>query len=124
MEDGKLKPYDFVAAGDARSYADLMTPAGLAAIATYANGIGPFKRSIVPQGENRALLPATSLVADAHKAGLVVHPYTFRDEPEFLAPDYGLDPVKEYLQFYRLGVDGVFSDFGDTAVRARRLMGR
>ena len=124
MEDGKLKPYDFVAAGDARSYGDLMTPAGLAAIAAYANGIGPGKRSIVPQGANRALLPPTSLVADAHKAGLVVHPYTFRDEPEFLAPDYGLDPVKEYLQFYWLGVDGVFSDFGDTAVRARRLMGR
>ena len=124
MEDGKLKPYDFVAAGDPRSYGDLMTPTGLAAIAAYANGIGPFKRSIVPQGANRSLLPPTSLVADAHKAGLVVHPYTFRDEPEFLAPDYGFDPVKEYLQFYRLGVDGVFSDFGDTAVRARRLMGR
>jgi glycerophosphoryl diester phosphodiesterase len=122
MEDAKLKPYDFVFAGDRRSYGDLMTPEGLAAIATYAGGIGPFKRSIVPQGADKALLPPTSLVADAHKAGLVVHPYTFRDEPEFLAPDYGLDPMKEYLQFFRLGVDGVFSDFGDTAVRAKRLM--
>ena len=124
MEDGKQKPYDFVATGDRRTYGDLMTPAGLAAIAAYASGIGPGKRSIVPQGSNRALLPPTSLVADAHKAGLVVHPYTFRDEPEFLAPDYGLDPVKEYLQFYGLGVDGVFSDFGDTAVRARSLLRR
>jgi glycerophosphoryl diester phosphodiesterase len=124
MEDSKLKPYDFVAAGDPRTYADLMTPAGLAAIAAYANGIGPFKRSIVPQGANRRLLPPTSLVADAHRAGLVVHPYTFRDEPEFLAPDYGLDPVKEYIQFYGLGVDGVFSDFGDTAVRAKGLFRR
>ena len=50
--------------------------------------------------------------------------YTFRDEPEFLAPDYRLDPIKEYLQFYMLGVDGVFSDFGDTAVRARNLLWR
>ena len=124
MEDAKLKPYDFVVAGDRRSYGDLMTPAELAAIASYASGIGPFKRSIVPQGANGALLPPTSLVADAHKARLVVHPYTFRDEPEFLAPDYGLDPVKEYLQFFRLGVDGVFSDFGDTAVRARSQVGR
>ena len=70
------------------------------------------------------MLSPTSLVADAHKAGLVVHPYTFRDEPEFLAPEYRLDPVKEYLQFYSLGVDGVFSDFGDTAVRARNLLSR
>jgi glycerophosphoryl diester phosphodiesterase len=122
MDENNSKPYDFVVAGDPRSYGDLMTPAGLAAIATYASGIGPFKRSIVPQGAKGALLPPTSLVIDAHKAGLVVHPYTFRDEPRYLASDYSLDPVKEYLQFYRLGVDGVFSDFGDTAVRAKRQM--
>lgn len=124
MEAPELQPYDFVAAGDKRTYGDLMTPAALAVIATYAQGIGPYKRSIVPQGPGTALAAPTSLVADAHKAGLVVHPYTFRDEPEFLAPDYRLDPVKEYLQFYRLGVDGVFSDFGDTAVRARNLLPR
>jgi glycerophosphoryl diester phosphodiesterase len=122
MADNKLRPYDFIVAGDRRTYGDLMTPTALVAVATYAQGVGPFKRSIVPQGPDMALLTPTSLVADAHKAGLVVHPYTFRDEPEFLAPDYRLDPVKEYLQFYMLGVDGVFSDFGDTAVRARRLL--
>jgi glycerophosphoryl diester phosphodiesterase len=119
MEDNKLQPYDFIVAGDPRTYGDLMTPAGLAEIATYAQGIGPSKRSIVPQGGDRSLLDATTLVVDAHKAGLLVHPYTFRDEPEFLASDYEFNPIKEYLQFYRLGVDGVFSDFGDTAVRAR-----
>ena len=70
------------------------------------------------------MLAPTTLVADAHKAGLAVHPYTFRDEPVFLAADYRLDPVQEYLQFYRLGVDGVFSDFGDTAVRARNMLAR
>ncbi|MCE3257918.1 MAG: glpQ [Nitrobacter vulgaris] len=118
------RPYDFIAAGNRRTYDDLMKPEGLAEIAAYANGIGPFKRSIVPQGPDRKLRRPTSLVTDAHRAGLVVHPYTFRDEPEFLAPDYRLDPIKEYLQFYELGVDGVFSDFGDTAVRARLLLPR
>jgi glycerophosphoryl diester phosphodiesterase len=124
MDDNKLQPYDFIIDGDRRTYGDLMTPTELAVIATYAQGIGPSKRSIVPEGPGRALLAPTSLVADAHNAGLVVHPYTFRDEPRFLASDYRLDPVKEYLQFYMLGVDGVFSDFGDTAVRARGLLGR
>ena len=124
MEDNRLQPYDFIVKGDRRTYADLMTPMGLAEIATYAQGIGPSKRSIVPQRPDRSLLAPTALVADAHKAGLVVHPYTFRDEPEFLAPDYGLDPIKEYLQFYTLGVDGVFSDFGDTAIRARTRLSR
>ncbi len=122
MEDARLQPYDFAAAGDRRAYGDLMTPMGLAGIAAYAHGIGPYKRSIVPQRSDGWLLTATSLVAEGHKAGLVVHPYTFRDEPEFLAPDYQLDPVKEYLQFYELGVDAVFSDHGDTAVRARNAI--
>ena len=99
-------------------------PAELAMIASYAHGIGPSKRNIVPQNSDGSLSAPTALVADAHKAGLVVHPYTFRDEPEFLAPDYRLDPIKEYLQFYMLGVDGVFSDFGDTAMRARNLLWR
>jgi len=58
-------------------------------------------------------------VADAHQAGLLVHPYTFRNEPRRLAADYQANPVSEYLQFYQLGVDGVFSDFADTAVAAR-----
>lgn len=57
---------------------------------------------------------------DAHKAGLLVHPYTFRNEQRRLANDYECDPFNEYLVFYRLGVDGVFSDFTDTAVAARR----
>jgi glycerophosphoryl diester phosphodiesterase len=124
MDDGSAQPYDFVASGDRRTYGDLMTSAGLAEIATYAQGIGPYKGSIVPVGGDKALLAPTSLVADAHRAGLVVHPYTFRDEPQFLAPDYRLEPIREYLQFYGLGVDGVFSDFGDTAVRARQLLQR
>jgi glycerophosphoryl diester phosphodiesterase len=63
--------------------------------------------------------PATSVVADAHKAGLMVHPYTFRNEAKRLAFDYKGDPKAEYLQFYRLGVDGLFTDFTDTAVAAR-----
>ena len=67
--------------------------------------------------------PATSLVADAHKAGLFVHTWTFRNEPKRLAYDYARDPAAEYLQFYRLGVDGLFSDFTDTAISARQKLG-
>jgi glycerophosphoryl diester phosphodiesterase len=122
MESERGRPFDFVAAGDRRTYGDLMQPRGLAEIASYAHGIGPYKRSIVPEGPDKRLQVPTNLVVEAHRAGLLVHPYTFRDEPQFLAPDYGLDPVKEYLQFFELGVDGVFSDAGDTAVRARGLL--
>ena len=40
-----------------------------------------------------------------------VHPYTFRNEDQFLAFDYGTDPYKEYEMFISLGVDGLFTDF-------------
>jgi glycerophosphoryl diester phosphodiesterase len=61
----------------------------------------------------------TTLIADARKAGLSVEAWTFRDEPRFLAADYGGDPLAEYRQFYALGVNGVITDFPGTALRAR-----
>lgn len=113
------QPWDFIADGDERTYRDLATPAGLAGIAAYADGIGPYKRMIVPAAPDGRLLPPTSLVEDAHRAGLLVHPWTFRSDGTFLAPDYDGDPEREYDQFFSLGVDGLFSDFPDAAVRAR-----
>ncbi|EAZ90224.1 glycerophosphoryl diester phosphodiesterase [Crocosphaera chwakensis CCY0110] len=107
-------PYDLEASGDGRTYSDLITPDGLAEIATYADGIGPSKRRIVGTSDNELLEP-TTLVEDAHEAGLQVHPYTFRDEDVFLADDYNGNPEAEYDQFYSLGVDGLFSDNPDTA---------
>jgi glycerophosphoryl diester phosphodiesterase len=113
------QPWDLAAAGDPRSYQDLATPAGLAGIAAYAGGIGPNKRLIVPAGPHGALLPPTALVDDAHRAGLMVHVWTFRSDAPFLAVEYGGDPGREYERFFALGVDGVFSDFPGDAVRAR-----
>ena len=63
--------------------------------------------------------PATSVVKDAHAAGLFVHAYTFRNEAKRLASDFKGDPKAEYKLFFNLGVDGVFSDFTDTAKAAR-----
>jgi len=118
--DDSGQPWDLAAAGDPRTYRDLATPDGLAEIARYADGIGPSKRLIVPVGAAGALGPATSLVADAHRAGLLVHPWTFRSDPPFLAAEYGGVPEREYAQFFALGVDGAFSDFPGDAVRARK----
>lgn len=134
------KPYDWAKAGDSRLFNAMVTPAGLAEIKTYADGIGPWKRYIITvkgtldasgnltdiNGDGKindadtVSQPATTLIADAHKAGLFVHPYTFRNEQRRLASDYKGDPQNEYLAFYRLGVDGVFSDFADTALAARK----
>jgi glycerophosphoryl diester phosphodiesterase len=119
LMEAEGKPWD-----DPRTYHDLATPAGLAEIAKYADGIGPDKRRIVPAGPGGPLLPPSSLVADAHAARLLVHPWTFRSDGKFLAPEYTGDPGREYDQFFSLGVDGLFSDFPDTAVRAREAWSR
>ena len=121
------QPFDLVGSGDARTYGDLATPAGLAAVAQYADGAGPSKDYIVPRDAAGASLPATSFVADAHAAGLVVHPYTFRNENQFLPAELrsGSDPdaygnaIAEDQMFFKLGVDAIFTDNPDTAVLAR-----
>ncbi|MFH9583946.1 glycerophosphodiester phosphodiesterase family protein [Streptomyces luteogriseus] len=107
-------PYDL----PGRTYTQMMTPTGLAEIAAYADWIGPDKASLV----------GTSLVADAHAAGLRIGPYTFRAENQFLPArfrhgsgpnDFG-DAFAEYALYYRMGVDAVVTDFPDLAVIARR----
>ncbi len=124
------QPADFTATGDPRTYDDLAKPAALREIATYADGIGPNKERVIPI-VGGALGTPTSLVSDAHAAGLQVHPYTFRNENNFLPPalrtpagtttalsDYG-DAFAEYRAYLRTGIDGLFSDNADTAVTAR-----
>ncbi len=133
------RPYDWQLAGDTRLFGAMVTPAGLAEIKSYADGIGPWKRYIVSAkatygadgkvmdinndgkvNETDTITTAPStLIADAHKAGLFVHAYTFRNEQRRLASNYKGDPKLEYKQFYELGIDGVFSDFADTAHTAR-----
>jgi glycerophosphoryl diester phosphodiesterase len=132
------RPYSWTLAGDGRFFGEMLTPAGLAEIKTYADGIGPWKPQVMsltvsPWKEKNAdgstytgaladvnVVKPTSLIADAHKAGLFVHTYTFRSEKKYLAGYYNADPVAEYLTFYRAGIDGVFSDFANTAFAARK----
>jgi glycerophosphoryl diester phosphodiesterase len=133
------RPYDFVVTGDKRTFADLLTKDGLKEIRSYADGVGPWKPYLIPSKQNlgadgkpvdlngdgkideqdRVLLPPTSVVADAHAAGLFVHTWTFRSEPKRLASDFKGDPANEYRAFFALGIDGLFSDFPDAAVKAR-----
>ena len=108
-------------------YSQMVTPAGLADVARYADAVGPAKALIVPRGTDGASLASTSLVSDAHEAGLLVFPWTFRSENFFLPAElrqgedlraHG-DAAAEYRLFYDLGVDAVFSDFPEEAVAAR-----
>ncbi|ONI82745.1 glycerophosphodiester phosphodiesterase [Saccharothrix sp. ALI-22-I] len=120
-------PYDFVKAGDKRTYSDLVTPDGLREIRTYASGIGAAKDRIIPRDAAGFLREPTTLVRDAHTRGLIVHAWTFRNENTFLPADFRTSPdpaaygkaFGEYAKFYATGLDGVFADNPDTAVEAR-----
>jgi glycerophosphoryl diester phosphodiesterase len=98
-------------------------PRELKDVASYADAIGPWKRQILRDVQQPTLLQ-TSVIEQAHAVGLRVHTYTFRSEPATLAPQYENDPLREYRQFYELGIDGVFSDFPDVALRAREAFGQ
>jgi glycerophosphoryl diester phosphodiesterase len=134
------KPYDFTVKNDPRTWADLLTDEGLTFIKTYADGVAPWKRYIIPAAgvdankdgnaddvngdmvvddADRTSLAPTDVISRAHKAGLTIHTWTFRNEGMFLTADYNGAPAGEYKQIFELGIDGLFSDFPDTAVKAR-----
>ena len=125
--DATGAPYDFIASGDLRTYADLVTPEGLDWVATCADGIGTNKDLLVPRDADGYLTEPTAVVDDAHAAGLIVHAWTFRDENQFLPVDFrvGDDPnakgdaFSEFSTFFDLGLDGIFTDYTDTAIQAR-----
>jgi glycerophosphoryl diester phosphodiesterase len=114
-----------------RTYLEMVTPAGLAEVAAYAHGLGPEKTLIVPRDGDGGSLAPTRMLGDAHAAGLLVHPWTFRSENAFLpaelrrgAPSEKGDFSAEYLQFFALGVDGVFSDYPGDAARLAAAFAR
>lgn len=130
LVDSTGAPADFVARGDPRTYADMISPAGMKAIAAYADGIGPDKSLVVSLDVPG--IPPTPLVRDAHAAGLLVHPWTVRAENAFLPQSLKRGPVDDpalpgmqgnvdalFAALYGAGVDGLFSDFPGLAVAAR-----
>jgi glycerophosphoryl diester phosphodiesterase len=123
------QPYDFVLGGDTRTFADLLTAQGLADVASYADGIGPWKPYLLTTVDDgverdgvagltlndRRVVGSTGVIEAAHAAGLLVHAFTFRND----ASGYGFrDPRAEMAYYMSLGVDGVFTDFPDTGVLA------
>ncbi|MER7761038.1 glycerophosphodiester phosphodiesterase [Streptomyces sp. NPDC097619] len=120
------RPWDFTVAGDPRTVADLITPAGLRRLAGFAQGIGPTLDLVIPRDAAGRLTSPTTLVADAHACGLLLHPYTARNENSFLPAEFrkGTDPAAygdafgALSAYLRTGIDGIFTDQPDTGLLA------
>ncbi|WP_239108460.1 glycerophosphodiester phosphodiesterase [Microbispora siamensis] len=126
---GKTRlPLIQLVSGSGTPYDRMVTPDGLAEVATYADGIGVATSRVVPTGPDGRLLAPTTLVRDAHRAGLDVHVWTVRDENAHLPADFRRgDPASPayaratgdvmgwLAMLYDLGVDGVFADNPGTA---------
>lgn len=107
----------------------------LTEIAAYADGVGP-QKSIVLSSEGAP----TAMLATLHRAGLFVHPWTFRDDapnPALSALqanaalparclDWDADELaeRELCIAFASGVDAVFTDFPDTAYAVRERLGK
>ncbi|MBQ1766933.1 MAG: glycerophosphodiester phosphodiesterase [Aquincola sp.] len=127
------QPYDFVVKGDARLFSDLLTPAGLDFVKTYADAIGPWKPYLVKTVNDgvertgdttltvndRRVDGSTGVVEAAHARGLLVHTWTFRDDSGI----YGFKDAQTEIAYYmKLGLDGIFTDFPATGVAARKTV--
>ncbi|MGW7053701.1 glycerophosphodiester phosphodiesterase [Streptomyces sp. NPDC054887] len=126
LSGAHTRPWDFQVAGDPRTVADLVEPDGLKWIAGFAQGIGPTLDLVIPKDATGRLGTPTTLVRDAHERGLVLHPYTMRNENSFLPADFrrGTDPSAfgdafgAFQAYFEQGIDGIFSDHPDTALLA------
>ncbi|GLK17099.1 glycerophosphoryl diester phosphodiesterase [Herbiconiux flava] len=125
-------PADLVAAqgAGAPDYASFLTPAGLAALAGEVDGISLDKATIMPRDLKGSAHGVSDVVPRAHAAGLSVFTWTLRAENRFLPRNFRLGRDKaafgawedEFAAILSSGVDGVFADQPDLAVRARELV--
>jgi glycerophosphoryl diester phosphodiesterase len=102
--------------GDTDSYPWMFEENGMTQLAQFADGVGPAHTMVVSEDSTAGNIKITDLVANAHAAGMQVHPYTYRKDPGQV-PAYAKD-FSDLLEihFFQADVDGVFTDFSDLAV--------
>jgi len=125
----RVRPADVAAGGGSVTFGEMVTARGLRDIGKYADVVAPNTRAVIPLGKDERLAAATTLVADAHQAGLQVVVWTFRPENAFLAADFrgaggpnarhDAGSVAEIRRYLETGIDGLFSD--DTALARQAI---
>ena len=117
-------PPDLAAQGSKRTWGEMLAPAGLADIASYADWLSPHYFLLIPRGADGRLGAPTGLAQAAHAAGLLLGTWPFRPENNFIAADFKdaslllrddatrnpLASIAEIKHYLALGLDGFFTD--------------
>jgi glycerophosphoryl diester phosphodiesterase len=120
IDDLDQKPMDVLLSGGGMTFADMVSPQGLKAMAVYADIVSPDIRTLIPLGKDGRLGAPHAMIKDAHQAGLTVQGYEFRPENQFIAADYRdgqgdnarnvKGSISEIHHYLRAGLDGFFTD--------------
>jgi glycerophosphoryl diester phosphodiesterase len=132
LADSSGAPADQVAqhGDDALRFADYLGDAGLARLAGAVDGVSVDKALLQSRDDRGNVTGNTDLAHRARSAGLETYTWTLRAENRFLAKNFrrGLRArthghwEREFLGIMRSGVDGVFADQPDLALRARAAL--
>jgi glycerophosphoryl diester phosphodiesterase len=114
----------------ARTYADYLTDTGLATLVSEVDGVSVEKVLLLEKDGSGAVIGTTDLAHRARSAGLETYTWTLRAENQFLEKTFrrGLRTrdlgnwQREFELVMRSGVDGVFADQPDLALRARATL--
>ncbi|MEH6445728.1 MAG: glycerophosphodiester phosphodiesterase [Oceanospirillaceae bacterium] len=99
------------------NYDWMLTPGAMQKIAQYAQAIGPYKNMLIKRSSTMNNIKPTAMLVNAQTAGLKVHPYTFRADPGKVAKYAQSFADMLNIFYYQLGVEGVFTDHPDIAVK-------
>ena len=102
------------------TFQSMRSPTGLRRVRRYADGIGVAKELLLTAAPDGSVGRASTLVRDAHAAGLLVHIWTIRSDAPFLPRMWHGDEAAEVRAFAALGIDGLFTDFPANAVNTLR----
>lgn len=109
MAQAEDQPYDRMVQGDSVTYQELLSLPQLTQIAQYASGLGLHKQLLWSNGRQ-------ALVDQCHHLNLTVNVWTFRQEVQFVLPDFSGDWQQELQGFMSFDIDGLFTDFPDIAL--------
>jgi glycerophosphoryl diester phosphodiesterase len=96
-------------------FKQMLTPAGIKEVSSYASGIGPWIPQVLDSLDEKKSVRKGSFLEAAHSLGLQIHPFTLRTDA--LPSGYKSADDLLHVLFKNAKVTGVFADQPDVVLR-------